>query len=86
MRQLKCPATDPSAERVTLNPNCENACTPSSVPLPPPFATAGPAAEAAGASAHVATNTAIALQNRLMVCRYLPVGFLILSISTVARE
>src|SRR6266542_5380910 len=71
IRQLKCPWTEPSADRVTLNPNCENV-RPSAVPRPPPVTTAGPAAEATGTSAHAATNTANAPQIRFMLAPFLP--------------
>src|SRR5204863_4690891 len=66
IRQLKCPWTEPSADRVTLNPNCENV-RPWAVPLPPPVTTVGPAAEATGTSAHAATNAASAPHTRFML-------------------
>src|SRR6266542_724829 len=71
IRQLKCPWTEPSADRVTLNPNCENV-RPSAVPLPLPVTTAGPAADARGTSAQAATNTASAPQTRFMLSPFLP--------------
>src|SRR5215207_1120607 len=58
MRQLKWPRTVPSAWTVTPNPNWEKGVTPSTVPLPPPFATVGPAADAvAGMRATAARST-----------------------------
>ena len=45
IKQLKCPVTEPLVERITLNPKSEKACTPSTVPLPPPVAATGPAAD-----------------------------------------
>jgi hypothetical protein len=36
MRQLNEPVTLPSSCTVALNPNCEKAVTPSTVPRPPP--------------------------------------------------
>src|SRR6266545_599273 len=72
MRQLKLPWTEPSAKRVTLNPNCENGCVPSTVPLPPPLATAGAAPAVAGTSAQAATTAASAAKNRFMLSPFLP--------------
>src|SRR6266545_2316047 len=72
MRQLKLPWTEPSAKRVTLNPNCENGCVPSTVPLPPPLATVGAAAAVAGTSAQAATTPASAAKNRFMLPPFSP--------------
>src|SRR5438132_4661486 len=73
MRQLKCPSTEPSAERVTSNPNCENGCSKSVLPLPPPFATVGPPAVAtAGMSAQAAAKPASAPKNRFMLSPFSP--------------
>jgi hypothetical protein len=57
MRQLNDPRTDPSSLLVRLNPNCENAVVPSTVPWPPPFATLGPAASEDGARTSAATTS-----------------------------
>src|SRR6266511_5089216 len=72
MRQLKLPWTEPSAKRVTLNPNCENGCVPSTVPLPPPLATVGSAAAVAGTSAQAAATPASTARNRFMLSPFLP--------------
>ena len=71
IRQLKCPCTEPSAERVTLKPNCENV-RPSAKPLPPPFTTAGVAAVAAGTSAQAAVKPASAATSRFMLSPFSP--------------
>jgi hypothetical protein len=70
IKQLKVPLAAPAAPNRTPKPNCENGVTPSTLPLPPPLAIVGEAAEASPLAASATTAMMMTAASRLMMSGY----------------